>query len=203
VPLVVSGRVRHPAMPPEKVEKALRKRFPGLVREALDFSLQRSSCNVEIFCNTTSTLDFTVTVTGAAVTPPATVALLVRETDSLNDALARAMKRWPRRGRVEFCVLEDSRSRSHLLTWKNEPPLRSAPAKLSYIICLALLALAGVLTYWVSQTPRFGATAYDLLALGLAIALPAVAVPLPFVFEHLRSRGAGRWLFSQLGGGTP
>lgn len=82
--LVVSGQVHHRGMKPTQVQELLQEHLPGLVISAPDFSVERSNCKVDFFCNTSSTLDFTVTVTANAVPAPVVVALLVRETDSLN-----------------------------------------------------------------------------------------------------------------------
>jgi hypothetical protein len=202
--LVVSGQVRHRQMQPTQVQAALHRNLPALLISALDFSVDRSNCRVEFFCNTSSTLDFTVTVTAGSLPAPAVVALLVRETDRLTSVLTKALsKPLRRKARVQYCVLEDERSRSGLLTWSREaPPLRSRPAKLSYFICLALLILAGILVRGQLEQSRTEARDYNILSLILAIGLPALTLPLPFLFEQLASRGTGRWSFSQMGGST-
>lgn len=198
--LVVSGQVRHPEMQPSQVEAALKKHLPGLVTAAPDFSVDRSSCKVLLFCNTTSTLDFTVTITAGSIPAPAAVALLVREADSLNGVLIKALGNRLRRADVQYCVLEDERSRSNLLSWTREPPLSSRPAKLSYVLSAGLVTLAAILVRSQLQTAPSEARDYNVLSLILAIGLPALTLPLPFVFEHLKSKGTRRWSFSQIGG---
>lgn len=199
--LVVSGQVRHRQMQPEQVHDTLRKRLPGLLVSAPDFSVDRSSCKVQFFCNTSSTLDFTVTLKSSRGPAPASVAMLVRETESLNSVLIDALGRWFRRAEVRYCLLEDERSRSSLLRWSWDPPLRSRPAKLSYILCLGLLILAAILVRGLFQDTPTASRNYNIISLILAICLPALTLPLPFIFEHLKSRGSGRWLFSQSGEG--
>lgn len=76
--------------------------------------------------------------------------------------------------------------------------MSSRPAKLSYLICLALLILAGILVYVQLQQGPSEARDYNIVSLVLAVGLPALTLPLPFIFEHLKSRGAGRWSFSQV-----
>ena len=200
--LVVSGQVRHRQMEPGQVHAALGKHLPGLLISAPDFSVDRANCKVGFFCNTSSTLDFTVTVTAGTGPAPATVALLVRETESLNAVLTKALTGGLRKARVQYCVLEDERSRSNLLTWAWEPTLWSRPAKLSYVLCIALLILAGILVHGLLQQAPSDARSYNIVSLILAIGLPALTLPLPFVFEHLKSRGDGRWQFSQTGRGS-
>jgi hypothetical protein len=200
--LVVSGRVRHCQMQPAKVHALLRKRLPGLQVSGLDFSVDRRSCTVGFFCNASSILDYTVTAKSGSSSPPALVAALARETDGLNEVLREALTRPFRRARVEFCLIEDERSRSGLLHWTREQPLSSRPAKLSYGLCLALLVLAGVLVHNTLHQAPGVERSNNITSLLLAICLPAVLLPLPFVFEHLKVRGTGRWIFSQTGEGS-
>jgi hypothetical protein len=59
----------------------------------------------------------------------------------------------------------------------------------------ALIILAGVLvTGQLDQKPSDART-YNIISLILAITLPALVIPLPFVFEHLKSKENGRWSF--------
>src|SRR6266481_241284 len=101
--LVVSGQVRHRDLQPDQVRAALSKRLPGLLVSLPDFSVDRSSCRVQFFCNTSSTLDFTVVLKSGTGPAPAAVAVLVRETESLNVALTEALGRWFQKARVEYC----------------------------------------------------------------------------------------------------
>jgi len=198
--LVVSGRIAHRQMQPKQVGNALREYLPGLLVSAPDFAVDRSSCKVEFFCNTSSTLDFNVTLKVNVRSAPAAVAVLVRETESLNEVLIRALGRKLRKAKVKYCLLEDSQSHSSLLSWIWERPLSSRPAKVSYALCAALLALAGILVYGLFRQAPSSSRNYNIISLILATCLPALTLPLPFVFEHLKSRGNGRWLFSQIGG---
>lgn len=198
--LVVTGRVRHPGMAPSEVQHRLSKHLPGLVVGGQEFSADRSNCRVEFFCNNSKMLDFTVIVTGSTLPAPATVALLVRETDSLHLAMTKALRKRMRKAWVKYSVLEDERSRSNLLTWSFETPLTSRPAKLSYLLCLILLALAGYLVSDQLRQPSTTARNDNIVSLLLAICLPAFTLPLPFLFERLKSGRGGRWLFLQMGG---
>lgn len=85
--LVVSGQVRHRHMQPDQVHTALGKRLSGLLVRAPDFSIERTHCRILFFCNTSSTLDFTVELKTSAKLVPADVATLVRETESLISSL--------------------------------------------------------------------------------------------------------------------
>jgi TRAP-type C4-dicarboxylate transport system permease small subunit len=96
--------------------------------------------------------------------------------------------------------MEDERSLSPLLTWASEPPLSSRPAKVSYFIGLIFVVLAGFLIYGQFQQPQSAGRDFNILSLGIAIGLPALSVPLPFVLEHFKSRETGRWSFSQTAG---
>lgn len=198
--LVVSGRLKHRRLKPAQVRAALERHLPGLVVSSPDFSLSRAQCNVAFFCNTTSTLDFTVTVSGSSPAAPAAVAILVRETDILAETIRQALSTRLRRAKLEFCLLEDDRSKSGLLTWDPSTPLKSSAAVASYIICGGLLVLAAFLVKGQMELPPSDTRDYNVISLLLAIILPAIAVPLPFLFEQLSSRGAGNWIFSQKGG---
>jgi hypothetical protein len=203
VALVVNGRVRHRQMQPDKVQAVLRKHLPGLQVSGLDFSVELRSCSVGFFCNASSLLDYTVTAKAGNRPPPAVVAALARETDGLNDVLRKALTRRPfRRARVEFCLIEDERSSSSLLHWTKERPLSSRPAKLSYGLCVALLVLAAVLVHNALHQQPGPDRSNNITALLLAICLPAALLPLPFLFEALKVRGTGRWVFSQTGEGS-
>jgi hypothetical protein len=175
--LVVSGQVRHRHMQPNQVHAALRRRLPGLRVGAPDFAVDRSNCRVQFFCNTSSTLDFTIVLKSNPGPAPAAVAVLVRETESLNAMLLQALGRRFRRAKVEYCLLEDERSRSGLLNWVWEPPLSSRPAKLSYILCFALLILAGILVRGQLQQPPSASRNFNIVSLILAICLPALTLP--------------------------
>lgn len=203
MPLVVTGRVRHRQLQPHQVQAMLRKHLPGLMVSAPDFSVDQNGCRVEFFCNTSSSLDFTVTLKSSGGPAPAAVAMLAREAQSLNVALLKALGRRFQRAEVRYCLLEDDKSRSSLLNWTWEPPLSSRPAKLSYILCVALLIVAGVLTYFFLKQPAGAARTDNVILLILAICLPALTLPLPFVYEHMKTRGTGRWIYSQNVEGSP
>src|SRR6266542_5753429 len=79
--------------------------------------------------------------------------VLVREVDSLNTVLAKALRRRFRRAEVKYCLLEDEHSRSTLLAWAWESPLTSRAAKFSYLLGLAVMILAGILVYGQLQQP--------------------------------------------------
>ena len=200
--LVVFGRVGHRQMQLDKVEKALRKHLPGLLVTLPDFSVERSWCRVEIFCNTTLGLDFTVTPKSNTVPAPAAVAVLVREAENINEVLLKALGRPFQRAKISYCYLEDERSRSRLLNWAWEPPLKSRAAVFSYILCFVLLVIAGILVYGLFRQHPSASRNYNIVSLIAAICLPALTLPLPFVYEHLRVRGSGRWIFSQTSGGS-
>jgi hypothetical protein len=201
VALVVSGQVRHRHMQPDQVHTALAKQLPGLLISAPDFSIDRTDCRVQFFCNTSATLDFTVVLKVSGKPAPAAVAMLVRETEILTDALVDALGKRFRKAKVRYCLLEDENSRSRLLSWVREAPLYSRPAKLSYFLCIGLLILAAVLVRGLLHQPASESRNYNIISLLLAICLPALTLPLPFVFEHMQSGGAGRWTFSQSSGG--
>ena len=198
--LVVSGQLRHSHMQPDQVHFALSKRLPGLLVTAPEFSIERNDCRVQFFCNTSSILDFTVELKASGKPAPAAVAVLVRETEIITDALAGALGKRFRKAQVKYCLLEDEHSKSRLLSWASENPLTSRPAKLSYFLCIALLILAFFLARGQLQQPASDSRNYNIISLLLAICLPALTLPLPFVFEHMQSRGIGRWTFSQNGG---
>jgi len=200
--LVVSGQVRHRHLQPQKVEELLRTRFPGLQTSAPDFSVDRTNCRVEFFCNTTSALDFTVTLNTSTNSATAAVALLVREADSVNAALNVALSGWLRAAETKYCVLEDHRSRSSLLIWSRNRPLTSRAAKISYLLCVVLLTLGAALIYLQLQQPQTDTRDYNIISLALAIGLPVLAIPLPFVLEHFKSKDSSQWLFSDSTGGA-
>ncbi|WP_152563789.1 hypothetical protein [Actinomadura welshii] len=196
--LVVSGQVRHSQRQPSDVEAKLRTHFPSLANlSGYDFAVDRVDCRVQFTCNNSSTLDFNVIITNAAASSaaPAAVALLIRETNSLNLVLAKAMGGRFRKAQVEYCYLEDDPSRAKLLRWISDRPLWSAAAKFSYIL-VALLAILGyILIKGQLGQPPSGDRTYNIVSLVIGIALPALAIPLPFLFQHLSNRENGRWFF--------
>lgn len=199
--LLISGQITHRHMAPEDVEAALKRHIPGLVVGPPDFSVERNLCRAEFFRNTTSTLDFNVVMVNS--TPPhAALALLSREAETLSAALVGALSRRLRKAELQYCRLEDQRSRSPILIWTKDSPLTSRAAKLSYGICLILLILGGVFVRDLLEQPPSVDRDYDVLSLVLAIGLPALTLPLPFVFEYVRGRGSGRWIFGNPGGST-
>lgn len=162
---------------------------------------------MEFFCNTTSALDFTVTPKSNTVPAPATIAILVREAESLNEVLLkalgnRALARPFQRPSINYCYLEDERSRSRLLDWSWEKPLKSRPAILSYALCVGLLIIAGFIVRGLLRQAPSASRNYNIVSMIAAICLPALTLPLPFFYDHLRSRRRGRWVFSQTGGGS-
>lgn len=181
-------------MPPTDLKAILKGHLPGLVVGEPDFILDREKSKVDFFCNTTSTLDYTVSLKAFAPTPGA-VTMLVRETDSLNASLLAALKA-SGDAKISYCLMEDELSRGSLLRWsQRSAPLASRPAKVSYTLCALLLLLGAFLIYVVHQQPASPDRQIDVMSLALALGLPALSLPLPFVFEQLRDRGIGRWVF--------
>ena len=200
--LVVTGQVRHRQLQPDQVMQALQTRLPNIVAASEDFQVQRPLSTIKFFCNNTCMLDFTVTIAATNLPAPATVAVLVRETDALNAVLVPALSKSFRRAEVEFCVMEDQRSRKELLSWKREPPLTSRPARLSYLICFLLLTLGTLLIYKQFEQPPSDARTYNVVSLALAVGIPVIAIPLPFLFEHMKVKETGRWSVARMGGET-
>ncbi len=200
--LVATGQLHHQRMTPAQVKSALDPHFPGLAIGGPDYYLERPNCRVEFFCNNSSTLDFTVTSMAGSLPAPATVALLVREVESLQRGLAAGLSRRFAKARVQYCLLEDERSRSVLLQWQRDSPLLSAGAKLAYCLSVVLLVITAILVAWLLRQPRDPTRDYNLVSLVIAMSLPALTLPLPFVFEWLRARGSSRWAFLQTGVGA-
>jgi hypothetical protein len=184
-------------MQPREVHNVLKQHIPGLIVTNPDFSVERNNCKIEFFCTTTTTLDFTVTPRTSGGPLPAGVAVLTREAQWISDVLLSRLKK----AEFGYCKLEDKTSKSNLLSWIAEPrPLLSRPAKYSYIICGILLAVAAILSYIMMQQPSGDTRTDNVILLLLAICLPAATLPLPFFFEHLKSRGKkGRWVYLEDG----
>ena len=127
MPLMVSGRVHHHHMHPDRVRAKLSERLPGLLVRTPEFALEQNGCKIEFFCNTTSTLDFTVTRIAASGPAPAAVTDLAREAQNINSAVLRALGRKFRKAEFGYCYIEDEKSRSSLLTWVRTEPLKSRP----------------------------------------------------------------------------
>lgn len=200
--LVVSGRISHAHLQPDALRGALEERLPRLTIGIPDFFVERDACRVEFFCNSTTTLDYTIALKSGSSPAPAAVALLVRETDSINAVIISTLGK-SGRAQVEYCLLEDDRSRTSLLSWSPYPaPLKSRPAKVSYLICLALLLLGFFLICQQFQQPHQPGMEFNILSLALTMGLPALTLPLPFLFEHLRNVETARWVFSGGNGGA-
>jgi hypothetical protein len=202
MPLVVTARVLHREMDRDRVYAVLRKHIPGLLVSTPDFSADRSDCKVEFLCNTSTTLDFTVTLKSSTGPASAAVAILTRESQSLNSAVLKALGRPFQKAKLAYCYLEDGRSRSKLLYWVWEKPLSSRPAKLSYILSIALLIIGSVLVYLMFKQKPSDSRTDSIISLVVAICLGVLVLPIPFVNEHLRLRGNGRWVFSHDGDGS-
>jgi hypothetical protein len=196
VALVVSGQVRHATMTPDAVRRALAPHIPALGEGGLEFVVQRRNCEVTLFCNTASTLDFAISTTTGGLPTPGTVALLVREAESLHLSLRKGLRHKLRSPVLQYCVLEDERSRSQLLTMYTERPLSSSGAKVSYLLSGLLLVVATGLTLWLLDQPASQGRTYNVVALLVGLLPPALTLPLPFVWEWFRSRGTPRWLFA-------
>ncbi len=194
--LVVSGQLRHTTMTPAAVSRALSPHIPGLGPGGLELVVRRRDCEVTLFCNTASTLDFAITTRAGGLSAPATVALLVREAESLHLSLRKGLRRRMRSPVLQYCVLEDERSRSQLLSMSEEKPLSSSGAKASYLLCLLLLLLAGGLTFWQLQQPPNADRSYNVVSLLIGLVPPALTLPLPFLWEWFRSHGNPRWFFT-------
>lgn len=200
--LVVSGRIAHRHLQPDALRGALETRLPTLTVGIPDFFVERNACRIEFFCNTTTSLDYTITLKAGGVSAPAAVALLVRETDSVNAVVLSALRE-SGTAHIEYCLLEDDRSRTSLLSWSPHPsPLTSRPAKVSYVLCVALLLLGVFLIYQQLQQPIQPGREFNILSLALTLGLPALTLPMPFVFEHLRPKDRTRWIFAGGNGGA-
>lgn len=194
--LVVSGQIRHGKRQPSDVENDLKDYFPSLVNiTAYDFVVDRINCRIKFTYNNSSTLDFSVTVTSPEVTAPAAVALLIRETDSLNLVLAKALSSRFNRARMQYCFLEDDPSMAQLLSWTDDRPLKTSAASFSYVLTFLLAILCFFLIKGQLGQPPSDTRTYNIISLAVGIAIPAIAIPLPFLFEHLRRKESGRWYF--------
>ena len=203
MPLVVEGQMHHRAMHPDKVHAILRKHFPGLLVRPPEVSVDLGTSKVDFFCNITSVTDFTVTTKSASRPAIAATPVLARDSHNVNLVLLKALGRPFRRAEVKSCYLKDERSGSNLLHWAGEEsPMKSRPAFFSYALCLALLVLAGILVQGLFRQAPSDSRNYNILSLILAICLPAITLPLPFVYSQLQSRGKGRWTYSQNEGGS-
>jgi hypothetical protein len=202
MPLVVTGRVHHRQMQPDQVHAVLCKHIPGLVVGTPDFSVDRNGCKVEFFCNTTTTLDYTVTPKSSGGPPPAAVTILAREAQSLNAAVLKGLGSRFNRAEIKYCYLEDDRSRSRLLDWLGENPLSSRPAKFSYILCAIIAIVGAVLVYLMFRQPSSDSRTDSIISLIVGVVLAMLAIPLPFFYEHFKLRGSGRWVYFQGGEGS-
>jgi hypothetical protein len=202
MPLVVEGQVHHRAMHPDKVHAILGKQFPGLLVRTPEVSVDLVACRVEFFFNVNSITDFTVTTKSVPKQVMAATPALARDSHNINLILLKALGRPFQRARVKSCFLKDERSGGNLLHWvRDESPMKSRPAILSYVLCLALLVIAGILVHGLFRQTPSDSRNYNILSLILAITLPAITLPLPFVYAQLESR-KGRWTYAQNEGGS-
>lgn len=182
-------------MTPDEVYNALTPHIPALEVVGLEFAAKRKNCEITLFCNTGSTLDFSITTIGGGQTAPAAIALLVREAESLQSGLRDGLRRRYHAPSLQYCILEDERSRSRLLAMVEEKHLSSSGAKLSYALCALLILIATITVVWQVNVAPESDKNYNIVTLLAALILPALAIPLPFVFEWLKSRGNPRWYF--------
>lgn len=195
--LVVTGQVHHRELHPDKVREALSGHISDLTVGDLDFYVERKEYKVQFFCNNSRTLDFAVLSTTGYVPAPAMVSLLVRETESLRRALAAGLDSRVRKAKLNYCVLEDQRSRNVMLQWVQDSPLKSAGARLSYLLSLILILSGLAVLAWLDLRPGIVTGRADMVAIAASILVPAMTLPLPFVFEWLRRGQVGRWIFVQ------
>lgn len=197
---VVSARVRHRDLEPAQVQSALENRIPSLTSGGTDFLAEYSNVRVEFFCNSSNILDYTLTCATNRPAAPS-LAILTRECEPLNEAVLRALSGRISKAELSYCLLEDGRTMTHLASWvKSQSPLRSRAAKVSYVLVLILLALAAVLAYPQLQHASAEARTSGIISLATSIVLPALMIPLPFLFAHFDRRSLGSWRLGQVSG---
>lgn len=167
-----------------------------MVEGGTDFVLQREKCKVDFFCRDVEHLDYTISL---IANRPASVAIgtLVREAEVLNSGVVKSLSSSRPYALLEYIVLEDDDDSGggKILSWSREsPPMRTRAAKASYVICGILVLIGAHFMHREYSSADIAERGFNMLSIALSAWLPAATVPLPFVFEHLRSSGPlGHW----------
>lgn len=186
--VIVTGRIEHSEMIPNVVLSRILKGFPKAKTGGSDFILPLPNCEVEFFCASTKSLEFSISptnyngkvseVSNRTVT---SAEVLIRATESLWAGLEGVLKAsWhSRRPRLKSCNLEDPHSLGVLLTRDTDSPLRSPGAKFSWWTSTLFAILAAGLVIWQLHQPESDARTSNLLSIviGLGAVVAGIAIP--------------------------
>jgi hypothetical protein len=211
--VVVTGSLAHHRMATAELVEHVRSAFPTLVPGGTrlnaspqpDFSVQIRDCLTEFFCDSTTSLDFTISVIHSdsesgrqQERAVAATESLVRSCgtilDGLNVSLRRRYSR--RKPKLELCIVEDPFSKSTILTRGTVSPLRSAGAKWSFGLAVFWLIIAGILVWWQSRVHQSAESRLtNILTIGLSLGVAAISTPIPIVINWREWKRNPTWRY--------
>lgn len=182
--ITVTGLIEHAELDSAALLTKIQTAFPRAAHGGLDFLVPLNDCEVHLYCMSTTALEFRVRATNAAASPRSVtvVELLVRSTGVLWTGLEKSLKVSGRAGKPSLsrCVIEDTNSRSTLLTCDMTSPLRSAGARVSFGLATFFTLVAVGLIVWQLNTPHSGPDREaNLLGISLSLIVAAITAPLP------------------------
>lgn len=210
--VVINGSLTHHQMAPARLIECVRAHFPTLVPGGTsvsvnvqpDFSIQFKDCLAEFFCNSTTSLDFVLTLSRSdqrgrqQERAVAATESLVRTCENMLSGLTNALRRpyTRRKPRLEMCIVEDPDSKSTILLRGTASPLRSAGAKFSFGLMLCWLIVAGGLTWWqIGVHQSADSRRANILAIGLSLGVAAISTPVPILINWREWKRNPMWRY--------
>jgi hypothetical protein len=202
--VIVTGRIEHSKMLPDVVLSRILKSFPKVKSGGSDFILPLPNCEVEFFCASTTSLEFSISptnykgkvseVSNRTVT---SAEVLIRATESLWTGLEGVLRAsWhSRRPRLKSCNLEDPHSLGVLLTRDTDSPLCSPGAKFSWWASVLLVTLTVGLVIWQLHQPESDARTSNLLGIIIGLGGIAVGIPIPTLINWRNWKKSFVWKY--------
>lgn len=207
--ITVSGRIKHKHMNTDLLITSARKHFPKLELSDYDFVIPLADCRAQFFCNSTRSLDFRIVPNtsdgvnrASAARAVTAIEMLVRSTDTIWEGMRQALgsRRFWRKPTLDRCVIEDTQSRSVLLVRDSESPLRSAGAKVAYIMTGIFLAVGLALVLWqLKKHQTTDARTANILTITLSLGVAALATPLPILISWREWKKSFTWRYIRIG----
>ena len=206
--ITVSGRIQHKDMDATALMKRVRKHFPKLEASDYDFTIPLVDCRAQFACENTGNLDFRIipiasdsantTTTSSAVTA---IELLVRSSDMLWRGVRKSLTtRYLRRHPIlEQCRIEDTQTKFTLLT-RDVSPLRSAGAKVAYLMGVLFCAAIIALVLWQLRMRQSADTrTANILTIAVSLGVAAVTAPVPILINWRDWKRNLKWRYARIG----
>lgn len=205
--ITVTGLIEHAELDSAALLAKIQTAFPRAAPGGLDFLVPLNDCEVHLYCMSTTALEFRVRATNTAGSSATSrsvtvVELLVRSTGVLWTGLEKALKVGGRAGKPSLsrCVIEDTNSRSILLTCDMTSPLRSTGARVSFGLAVFFTLVAVGLIIWQLNTPHSGPDREaNLLGISLSLFVSAITAPVPTLITWREWKKELTWKYVRSG----